>query len=1051
NADDAGARTFKLYIDERDFRGKDRSSLLTEGMHHWQGPALWIYNDAEFNENDFNSLLSLGRSDKLSDKTKIGRFGIGFNSIFNLTDLPSFVSGEYITFLDPHSKYLPELGNPPRNPLGNRYNFVKAKFRERWYSQAEPYISVEGCDLIKRYNGTLFRIPLRTYEVNNSSEISECSLHYLDDNQSKLIWKTRINDMDENIRNMRRSITDEAKVFQLNIEMQVFNHGTAKHVRGQTNKSLEHWLLCSGGNEKVREDLKTLSDEKKPRGAVAALIANMEENDEKNDGEFISFSNAVFGESKREYIVPDLLKLHNVPIVKVSEEQYKHLEELSSRISPNLITSDLVCNTFRNKKNMWDSYITLEDKKVVKKAIDYLLRFILEGTDPQDTKTYERLIELPLVPLYDDAVGTFCEMEYYIAEEDYRKLFNKTRLSHFVTELPFDVKNKEISKLLKISELDANSILNLLEIELPTVEHMEWNPFGESYPNKKWLDLILTKFSEDSVFEFHRLARLPLLPVIHPHQKLIRFDKSNSLLFRGGNLEYSLILVLYKLGVRFTELKLIDNAHPTLKEWHLLKSKLKICSLPHKKIFKVESDIDYDTLLYLKVKCMDEPTYIANYYDYMNIISNGKYLEFLKSALLLENNQVEEHLKNLELFREIFRNTDKILPIRFQEDEDILRILERMELKRRINSLTFIECAREIESKIHTTPKAVIKSLARRLMTELFSRYEELSFDPRQWEELLSIKFVPTDTNLQEHYGIYMEEIVSLNSACFYKYKDLVWTQVPLFDKLLDDPPLKLSNLCKPKLMNVINYWEAVTSIIAQTERTDWRYYGERKQFLDMMKEIYEHINSQINEQNKEEIKLRISRKKLFLNGNDPFELKSWVSGPSLVYGISEDIGKNLHKVSSFLEKCKSLLKLAGAEELIGVRSEIEIREHNQRTYLLDQLLGLLKRQEKTPHHDVEFCFPNNENIYANRYVLSDILEKVIVDECDANNVMEITEWANFCNAKQLKKHCLKYIKENQKLLVQKISKEMEDAEEGEEYMEDFEALLEEANNMSNV
>ncbi|CAG8447665.1 205_t:CDS:10 [Acaulospora colombiana] len=1274
NADDAGARTFKVYIDKRDFKKKDRSSLLTEGMHYWQGPALWIYNDAEFSENDFKSLPILGESDKLSDKTKIGRFGIGFNSVYNLTDFPSFVSGEYIIFFDPHSKYLPEQGYPPRNPLGSRYNFVKAKFGERWKSQAEPYLSVEGCELMNRYNGTLFRIPLRTYEANNSSEISgkrfdpgyllelfkniqgnremflrnieECSLHCLDDNQSKLIWKTRINNMDENIRNMRRSITKETKIFQLNIEMQMYNHVVMKHVRGQMNKILEHWLLCSGGNEEVREDLKNLSDEKKPRGAVAALIANMEENDKKgamysylslsinnglsvmlngdfflssnrnkilysesaeieakwnryillevlpslhakllneiairdsqrfasshnqnkmflpyvttrdwpikstseiyrtfgltvfqeltrnnyrvfwtetNGGEFVSFTNAVFGESKKEYIIPDLLMQQKVQIVKISEEQYKHLEELPNTVSPNFITPDLVCNTFHNKKDMWDSYKTSENQKVVKKAIDYLLRFILGGTEPQDIKTYEKLIGLPLVPLYGDAVGTFCEMEYYIAEEDYRKLFNKTRLSRFVTELPFEIKNKEISKLLKIFELDANSILNLLEIELPIVEQMDWDPSGESYPNKKWLGLILAKFRKDSVFEFRKLARFPLLPKIYPHQKLIRFDKSSPLLFQGGNLEYPLIHAL-RCNEKNNELdadslKIIQSLPiwPTYPQGSLiaanrgclLNSKLKICSSSHEKIFKVESGKYYDTLSYLNPKSMNELEYITNYYECTNVTpDDDEYLEFLKSVLILENDKIENYLKNnevipnkdrtalveenalydinVELFREIFRNTDKFLPIGLQENENILCILERVGLKRCINSNSFIECAREIESKIRITPKEDIKSLARRLVTELFLRYDKLRFNPQQLKDLLSIKFVPTDRNLQEYYGIHMDEIVSLTSACFYKYKDLVWTQVPLIDKWFDDPPIKFLETCKPELWDVINHWETVatTSIIAQTERSDRKYYGERKRFQDMMTEIYEYIDSQINDRSKE-IKSRIRGKKLFLNGDDPLEPESWVLGSSLVYGISEDIGQNLHKVSPFLEKYKALLKLAGAEELIRVKTEREVREYNQKTfkkiyanrYVLsaatqyfkqlfhNKMIEGIENKKVTVNVNDDFkpntfrvlflwlygqsfeeaskaVSPKSENYVAflidllkasNKYLidpLKDILEEAIKDKCDITNVIEIVDWAKFCNAEHLRKHCLKYIKENKKLLSQKISKDVENTKD---------------------
>lgn len=35
------------------------------------------------------------------------RFGLGFNAVYHLTDLPSFVSGQHLVLFDPHAKYLP--------------------------------------------------------------------------------------------------------------------------------------------------------------------------------------------------------------------------------------------------------------------------------------------------------------------------------------------------------------------------------------------------------------------------------------------------------------------------------------------------------------------------------------------------------------------------------------------------------------------------------------------------------------------------------------------------------------------------------------------------------------------------------------------------------------------------------------------------------------------------------------------------------------------------------------------------------------------------------
>ena len=86
NADDAGAQRFCVYVDYRDEGKGSKKSLLTEEMDHWQGPAVWIYNDKEFGEDDFKGLIKLGLGSKSSNATKIGRFGLGFNSAYHLTD-----------------------------------------------------------------------------------------------------------------------------------------------------------------------------------------------------------------------------------------------------------------------------------------------------------------------------------------------------------------------------------------------------------------------------------------------------------------------------------------------------------------------------------------------------------------------------------------------------------------------------------------------------------------------------------------------------------------------------------------------------------------------------------------------------------------------------------------------------------------------------------------------------------------------------------------------------------------------------------------------------
>jgi sacsin len=54
---------------------------VDRGLAEHQGPALLVYNDAQFSENDFTSLKRLGDSVKMDNKLATGKFGLGFNSV----------------------------------------------------------------------------------------------------------------------------------------------------------------------------------------------------------------------------------------------------------------------------------------------------------------------------------------------------------------------------------------------------------------------------------------------------------------------------------------------------------------------------------------------------------------------------------------------------------------------------------------------------------------------------------------------------------------------------------------------------------------------------------------------------------------------------------------------------------------------------------------------------------------------------------------------------------------------------------------------------------
>ena len=177
NADDAGATEVRFLYDER--TNEDATTcLIDEGMRGCQGPALWVYNDATFKDEDFVNITKLNEATKVHDTAKIGRFGLGFNAVYNLTDVPMFVSKHYFVILDPHTSHLGTAIKNKRKP-GMKIDLNKdVKKLQKFKNQFKPFNGVFGCDLhLKKvdnsFDGTLFRFPLRTREQAATSEIKK--------------------------------------------------------------------------------------------------------------------------------------------------------------------------------------------------------------------------------------------------------------------------------------------------------------------------------------------------------------------------------------------------------------------------------------------------------------------------------------------------------------------------------------------------------------------------------------------------------------------------------------------------------------------------------------------------------------------------------------------------------------------------------------------------------------------------------------------------------------------------------------------------------------
>ncbi|MBD2463940.1 DUF3883 domain-containing protein [Oscillatoria sp. FACHB-1407] len=155
NADDAGATCVEIVFDWRTHNFKQLPDPRMEAL---MGAAMLVYNDSSFTDQDFQNIQSLGDSGKRETLWKTGRFGVGFNSVYHVTDYPSFISRDRLVFLDPHATAIPDA--TPGQP-GRSWRFAE----EGWWDYPDFMQVYEPGGLqpgTSEFQGTLFRLPLRT-------------------------------------------------------------------------------------------------------------------------------------------------------------------------------------------------------------------------------------------------------------------------------------------------------------------------------------------------------------------------------------------------------------------------------------------------------------------------------------------------------------------------------------------------------------------------------------------------------------------------------------------------------------------------------------------------------------------------------------------------------------------------------------------------------------------------------------------------------------------------------------------------------------------------
>uniref|UniRef100_A0A8C6Q6H5 HEPN domain-containing protein n=1 Tax=Nothobranchius furzeri TaxID=105023 RepID=A0A8C6Q6H5_NOTFU len=184
NAEDAGADACKFLVDFRVHRGPPES-LIDPNMALCQGPCLWAFNNEQFTEEDWKNIVRVGSASKEQKREKIGKFGLGFNTVYHITDIPSILSGSSLLILDPNVTHLKKHIQHHTNP-GIKLDLSQKRHFNCFPGQFGPFEGIFDCNFTKSppdpFTGTLIKLPFRSEEEALKSEISTKVYHKHDIN-----------------------------------------------------------------------------------------------------------------------------------------------------------------------------------------------------------------------------------------------------------------------------------------------------------------------------------------------------------------------------------------------------------------------------------------------------------------------------------------------------------------------------------------------------------------------------------------------------------------------------------------------------------------------------------------------------------------------------------------------------------------------------------------------------------------------------------------------------------------------------------------------------
>ncbi|EAL73013.1 hypothetical protein DDB_G0268848 [Dictyostelium discoideum AX4] len=159
NAEDARADTVIIKVDEGSYPNNglliSNDNQEIESSKELLGPSILIYNNATFQEHDWEGICQISQGSKKENLKSVGNFGLGWNSVYHITDNPIVYSGNNVWFSDPNE----------RMSGGLFFDLDDEDDYKKCFSFLEPFIQFKesNCNPKEYFNGTIIRLPLRIF------------------------------------------------------------------------------------------------------------------------------------------------------------------------------------------------------------------------------------------------------------------------------------------------------------------------------------------------------------------------------------------------------------------------------------------------------------------------------------------------------------------------------------------------------------------------------------------------------------------------------------------------------------------------------------------------------------------------------------------------------------------------------------------------------------------------------------------------------------------------------------------------------------------------